>query len=369
MEKYGYIGAEGRKHRILRMGPALPEGVLSEITRELGTMLAAGVPLSKALLVFSDKEQAKPAVRKAFRKVYSLVCQGMSLWQAMEEQSPAFPPVMIQCVRAAEQSGCLGQTLLELSEDYRREHELKSQMRAALLYPKILMVLLAGMLWLMVYIILPQFAPLFSYMEELPWPTKILYCLTDGIRRCGPMLIAAVFAAVILERTAGRMGWIGLQRDRIRLKIPILGPLRKMICTARFARVLCSLYEAGIPLPEALRIAGGAAGNAWLERKAQETAYLVEQGFRLSDALEQETVFLKKLIFIVQAGEESGQLSPMLRSASQSMEYDGRQALRRLASYLEPGMILVMAVLIGFVMAAVLMPVYASYEGIGQMIY
>ena len=167
MEKYGYIGAEGRKHGILRMGPALPEGVLSEITRELGTMLAAGVPLSKALLVFSDKEQAKPAVRKAFRKVYSLVCQGMSLWQAMEEQSPAFPPVMIQCVRAAEQSGCLGQTLLELSEDYRREHELKSQMRAALLYPKILMVLLAGMLWLMVYIILPQFAPLFSYMEEL----------------------------------------------------------------------------------------------------------------------------------------------------------------------------------------------------------
>lgn len=348
---------------------ALPAGVLAETAREMGTMLTAGVPLSKALLVFSEEEQARPAVRKTFGQVFILVCHGMSLWQAMEAQAPAFPDAMIQCVRAAEHAGSLGQTFLELAEDYQQEHELRSQIRAALLYPKILLVLLAGMLWLMVYVILPQFQPLFRYMEELPWPTKVLYGFTDMIRGYWLVLAAGAAGAAILFCMLDRKKGIRLQTDRLRLNIPLLGPLRRMICTARFARTLCSLYEAGIPMHGALRIAGSAAGNAWMEREAEKAALMVEQGCSLSQALEDGAGFLKKLVFIVQAGEESGQLGVMLRSAARSMEYDGRQALRRLASFVEPGMILVMALLVGFVMAAVLMPVYASYEGIGQMIY
>ncbi len=353
----------------LKIRRPLPEGKLSELSKELGTMLNAGVPLVRALLIFSQEEQNGAAVRRILGKVYGSVCSGSSLWQAMEEQAPAFPPVMVQCVRAAEQSGSLGQTFLELSQDYWQEHELKSQLRTALLYPKLLLVLLAGMLWLMVYIILPQFQPLFAYLEELPWPTRVLYAFVDLVRHWWQVFLTVGLALILLERTAGRRGAVKLQRDRLRLSFPVVGPLRRMLCTARFARTLSSLYEAGIPLPKALVIAGGASGNAWMEKQVRQAAVSVEQGWSLGQALAGKKGLMKKLIFIAQAGEEAGQLGTMLRAASRSMEYDARQSLRRLAALAEPAMILVMALLTCFVMAAVLMPVYASYDGIGRLIY
>ncbi|MCI8948423.1 MAG: type II secretion system F family protein [Lachnospiraceae bacterium] len=337
---------------------------LSEFSRELGTLLQAGIPLAKVLDILSKEEGLKPDIRCIYQSVGNLLCQGVPLSKAMEMQGSVFPVMMIYMFRASEVSGNLGKTALSLGEYYSREHKLDSQIRSALIYPQILTLLLAVVTGLLIGFVLPQFEPLFSLVEELPLPTRILYGITGFLWEQWYLCIVTAAAVWI----GGRIFWKTprgrLWLDKKKMTIPFYGKLQKTIYTARFSRSLSSLYAAGIPIGASLEIARKTIGNTYMEKQFDHVIAMVENGSDLSAALEQTEGFLKKLTFAVRVGEEAGSLDTMLLSMADALEYDAGQALGRMVSCLEPAMILVMAVAVGFVMIAVMMPIYQSYQAI-----
>jgi len=162
---------------------------------------------------------------------------------------------------------------------------------------------------------------------------------------------------------------IHLRIDKIKLHIPLIGKQLKIIYTARFARSLSSLYSAGIPIVTAIQIARKSIGNDWINRQFDEASATLRSGGNLSDAIDPIDGFIKRLAFSIKVGEETGSLDTMLTSAAEALEYESEMALNRMVSYMEPALIVVMALIVGFIMIAVMMPIYSSYNAIGGAAY
>ncbi len=358
------IQAEGMKEKRGRY--SLKPRELEEFSRELGTMIHSGIPMVKVLTILSQEEGIRPGAKRIYQAVLAQVCQGVSLAAAMEQQN-AFPVMMISMLQAAEASGRLEQTALRLAEHYSREHRLAGKIRNAMIYPKILIVLLTGVTAFLIGAVLPQFEQLFQLMEELPLSTRILYGISYGVRDAWYLAVLGCGLLWVLWRRLQGLRPIRRFLDHRALTLPVLGPFRKTVYTARFARMLSSLYSAGIPVVPALQIGKRIIGNVYLEEQLEGMISRIKNGMSLSQALGQTDGFLKKLSFSVQVGEEAGSLDAMLLSVANALEYDAELAINRMVSYLEPAMICVMALMVGFVMVAIMTPIYGSYEALEQI--
>lgn len=338
---------------------------LSRFSGELGTMLKAGIPLAKVFAIL-DEEEGASRKQAVYRQVMERIRQGMSLSEAMEEQKGAFPPLMVSLFCAAERSGGLDRAALQMEEHYRREYQLNAKVKSAMVYPKILAVLLVLVTGFLTGVILPQFEELFSLAGELPLPTRILYGIIGFVEADWRLLCACGFFLLVLSGFAGQFALVKRWRDKQKLRAPFFGNIRRTVYTARFARSLSSLYGAGIPAEEALQLARKTIGNAYIEAQFDQVIALVRGGSLLSEALEPVDGFLARLLFAVKVGEEAGSLDTMLASMADSLEYDAQIALARQVAYLEPAMIIVMAAVVGFIMIAVMMPIYQSYQAMSS---
>ena len=167
----------------------------------------------------------------------------------------------------------------------------------------------------------------------------------------------------------GKMPAVQMWRDKLKLKIPVIGKLLMVVYTARFARNLSSLYSSGIPIIAAMQISKKTIGSSYIERQFDTAISKLRAGSSLSEALEGIDGFRKKLPSVVRVGEESGDLVQMLDAMADSFDYESEMAMNRLISYLEPTLIILMAGLIGFIMISVMMPIYESYSAIGASTY
>lgn len=341
--------------------------VLSEFSQELGTMLEAGVSLADALEMMAAEPGTGKAVRRLYRRVLEELRQGKLLSSAMRLTEPAFPELMVEMIYASELTGGLGQTLLHLAVYHRREHAVNSRIGSALLYPKILAVVLFGSVCMIVYLILPQFTRLFAFMEEFPLPTRILFAVMDGLTKRGGILLVLLLLLAGFWNRAKRIGVVRRSIYRLKLHFPMTGRLLQVVCTARFARTLGTLYSAGVPAADALLISGKTTGNAYLEEQTADAAEALKQGKALSRVLEDVDGLSEKLRVFVRIGEESGSLEAMMLSLADVLEDEAGRKTGRLLTILEPAMIVLMAVLVGFVMAAVLLPVYQAYNEIEKL--
>ncbi|MDO4303611.1 MAG: type II secretion system F family protein [Bacillota bacterium] len=347
----------------------LPLLMLSEFNRELGDMLGAGVTLVRALTILSQEETRKPKERAVLAAVLKLIRQGASISDAMEQQNGAFPILMVNMYRAAETSGKLAETAKRLSVHYEKEHQLNIKIRSATIYPKILTFLVFVVLVFIMTFILPQLTSLFDSLEELPGPTKVLFSISDFVGGHWKALLALLVVVFVIVQMLGRMPTVRAWRDGMKLRIPVIGKLLMVIYTARFARNLSSLYSSGIPIITAMQISRKTIGNTFIERQFDGAIGCLRAGGSLSDALESIEGFRKKLPSVVRVGEESGDLVQMLDAMADSFDYESEMAINRMISYLEPVLITAMAVLIGFIMIAVMMPIYESYSAIGSTAY
>ena len=347
----------------------LPLLMLSEFNRELGDMLGAGVTLVRALTILSQEETRKPKERTILTAVLKLVRQGEAVSDAMEQQNGAFPLLMINMYRAAETSGRLAETAKRLAVHYEKEHQLGVKVRGATIYPRILAVLVFAVLVFIIAFILPQLTDLFDSLDTLPGPTRVLFGISSfvGMHWKWILAILAVLAVVIV--ILGKMPAVRQWIDKGKLKLPLVGNLLMVIYTARFARNLSSLYSSGIPIITAMQISRKTIGNSYIEGQFDEAIAMIRNGRPLSEALESIQGFRKKLPSVVRVGEESGDLVQMLDSMADSFDYESGMAINRLISYLEPARIILMAFLIGFIMIAVMLPIYQSYSTIGAMSY
>lgn len=347
----------------------LPALFLSEFNRELGDMLGAGISLVRALTILAGEETRKPKERAVLLQVLKLVRQGVSVSDAMEQQTGAFPQLMIHMFRAAETGGNLAETASRLSVYYEKEHQLNLKIKGATTYPKILSVISVFVIIFIMSFILPQLSDLFDTLTTLPLPTRILFGISNFLKNQWEIVLGVFGVTGIAAVILGRMPVVKMKTDQYKLKLPVVGRLLKIIYTARFARSLSSLYCAGIPIVTAMQIVKRTVGNAYIESQFDAAIGLLRSGKNLSEAIDSVDGFMKKLSSVIRVGEESGDLGRMLTSIADSFDYQSEAAVKQLISYLEPILIVAMAVLIGFIMIAVMMPIYDSYSAIGSSAY
>lgn len=336
---------------------------LAEFCREMSTLLASGVSIVRALETTADEEGLAASRRSVYLEILSELKKGTSLSEAME-MGGNFPELMLGMIRSGEGSGNIDAVMARLSLHYERENRLKQQVRSAMTYPAVLLVMSVAVVILIVTFILPQFEELFSEMESLPMVTELLLAISDFLVSRWYLALFMVFVIGLLLRIILKIYRVRRTVDFIKVRMPVIGKLNKVIYTARFARTLSSLYSSGMPIVAALQTAGGTIGNLYVEGQFEQVAVTVRSGVPLSQVLKEVDGLLRKLSSTILVGEESGRLDTMLDSIAMTMEEEAEAATKRLVTMLEPVLICLMAMVVGFIIIAVMLPIYDSYSAI-----
>ena len=339
---------------------------VADFARNLSKLLGAGVTLVRALRIISEDESIKEKERKVYSDVLKLVRSGMTLSDAMEEQGGTFPPLFVNMIRSAESGGNMDSTAANMAEYYSKEYKLQQKIKSSTTYPKILGVLIVGVVIVIMGFVLPQFDSLFEQMDSLPATTEILMAISDFVANKWYILIFIGVILFIIIKILVSIPVIKLQLDRLEIHIPKIGKLRKIIYTARFSRTLASMYSAGIPIITCLQIAKTTIGNTYIESQFDDLIAEIRSGKPLSEGLAGIDGFVKKLPSSVGVGEETGALDSMLVSIADQMDYDSEIAIEKLVAMVEPAMIVIMAGIVGFIMIAVITPIYGSYQAIAD---
>ncbi len=338
---------------------------LSEFAREIGTLVGAGVPLVRALRIIAADDAIKPEQRAIYSQVLTYVLQGMPMSAAMSNMNGVFPSLMINMYRAADAAGTLDSTSMKLADQYQKEDRLNTQIQSATTYPKILVGLIVIVVAILFGFVIPQFKDLFDQLDHLPLPTVVMLWITDFVKERWYVLVVAAILIWLVGRFALKVDKIRYQFDKFKVHVPVFGPLLKTIYTARFARTLSSLYSSGVTIITALEIARDTIRNDYIESQFVTVLDSVKAGEPMSTSLEKIDGFVKKLASSIKVGEETGQLDSMLNSIADNLDFEAEQATQRMVTFLEPVIIVIMAVIVGFIMLSVIVPIYSSYGALG----
>lgn len=336
---------------------------LAAFCRELSTLLASGVTLVRALDIISEQEGMNKDERDIYKDVLQDLKRGISLSDAMESKE-CFPDLMIGMIRSGEGSGNLDLVTQRLSIQYEKDYKLTQQVKSAMTYPCILLVLCVAIVILIVTFILPQFQSLFDQMESLPMITNILIAVSNFLVQKWYIALLAVAVIIALIRIIVGIPSVRRGVDWMKVHMWGFGKLFKVVYTARFARTLSSLYSSGMPLVSAVGVAAKTIGNGYVESQFDEVITMVRGGVPLSQGLREVDGLLKKLSSTILVGEESGRLDVMLDSIAETLEADAEQATKRMVTLLEPILIIFMALIVGCIMIGVMLPIYQSYSAI-----
>lgn len=358
-----------RKQEGFRMENCMKPEKTADFCRELGILVKSGVPLARALAVIARDESRGRREKQLFEELLRRIRQGQLLSEAMESMGTVFPPMLIHTFGVAEASGNLGQAAYSMGEYYRREHRMRESLKAATVYPKLLAGMILAVVIFLTGAVLPQFEDLFAALDVLPLSTRILYGIVSGIRKNWKNILTAGMIAGMGSRILFSMEVVQYHRDRLRLRVPILGKLRRKIGTARFAQTLAVLYSAGIPMMQALQMAGRAVENSYLEKEIERASGRLRAGDSLSEAMDSVDGFTRKFAYCIRIGETSDHLSDMLTAVAEDLNYEAETAEKKIIALAEPTMIIGMAGIIGWIMAAVMLPIYASYSAIEMSVY
>lgn len=321
---------------------------------QLGSILKAGVPLSSGLDMLYAKSDKGP-LKTVIGNIYEMVQKGTSLSDAMLKQGKAFPPMMINMVKAGEMSGNLDESLNKLANHFEKDLKLRNQIKSAMRYPKILAVLTLAVVILLVALVLPKMT---SGMSNIPATTQFLLDLADWIKVNWPyILIVCVILYFVLPMIKA-IPSVRFALDKMKVKLPKVGKLMRMVYTARFARNLATLYDGGIQLIDAIQMSTQIVGNAYISKCMEEAIVRVKKGEPMSKAIGAANIFDPLLTSMLYVGEESGVLSDVLTRVADYFDEESNAATKALTSMMEPAMMVVMAVVIGFVLLAVLQPMF-----------
>ncbi|MBE0536109.1 MAG: type II secretion system F family protein [Phycisphaerae bacterium] len=330
---------------------------LLAMTTQLSTALRAGLPVLKAIEILQSQQQ-KPAVKELLNHLGHAVSSGDSLSDAMAARPDCFSELYVSMVRVGETGGLLEKTMSQLTGLIARDVHIKSSMKNAAAYP--LFVLTVGVLSVIVVLtkILPKIVETISGTKTLlPLPTRMLMGLSDFLLvygwLAGLLLAGAIFAFVRWKKSPkGRIRW-----DAAKLKIPVLGSVLRTIAVGRFARMLGALTESGITILHALGIVRDTLGNEVLGREIDEVANKVRAGANVAEPLGQSGLFPPLLVQIVAMGEQTGKLDELLLNAADTFDADADEAVTRFMSVFPAFLILLLALVVGFIIAATLLPI------------
>jgi type II secretory pathway component PulF len=327
-------------------------------TRQLETMLDAGLPLLSALETLHEQTTDRH-LKEAVNEVRARVERGSTLTEAMSGHPGCFSDLYLSLIHAGEEGGILTAMLDRIGELLEYQEETGQRIRAATFYPTIVLIELGIAFFVLVKFVLPRFASLFRNLgADLPLPTRVLIAVSDGVDRGWPVLLTlALFGgiglSVWLKTDKGRR-----LRDSGLLAIPVLGEILRKIALARFARVLGAMVESGIPIVQSLTVARNVLGNRALQAEADRMREGLMAGEGLAEPLRGSRIMPPLLVKMLAVGEETGSIGPMLARIARSYDRDVDYAVKGLSQALEPLLLLVLGGAVLFTALAVLLPLW-----------
>jgi len=360
LRRQGVVPSRIKKQgRGLFGGSKITPGDIAIFSRQLATMLAAGIPLVQAFEIVGSGHD-NPAMQKLILSIKGDVEGGSALAEALAKHPLYFDDLFVNLVEAGEQAGAL-ETLLEKVATYKEKTEaLKKKIKKALTYPAAVLVVAFVVTTILLIFVIPAFEDLFKgFGADLPTFTRMVIDLSVFVRDKGwylAMLIAAGFGTFFYFKKRSRKMRHFL--DRISLKLPVIGPILQKAAVARYARTLSTMFSAGVPLVEALESVAGATGNIVYEDGVMQMRDEVATGQRLQQAMENTGLFPNMVVQMIAVGEESGSLDDMSAKVADFYEEDVDNAVDNLSSLLEPMIMAILGVLVGGLVVAMYLPIF-----------
>ncbi len=341
----------------------VPASAVESFTRELANLLAAGLPLSRALHLLR-REASNAGARAAWSHIHDDVVGGTSLADAMAKWPRVFSSVYVAMVRAGEAGGFLHVVLQQIADFRTRERDLTGKVKAALVYPAVLAVLATAVLIFLLTFFIPQFSPIFAeFGGNLPYLTQMIVIASHWLTRYGVFIGVGVIAALVALRRASQSQRGRRWLERALLRTPLVGTVAARFALVRFCRMLGTLVGAGVPLVASLRVAREALGNQTLADAVSTAIDEVRRGTALSRSLAANAMlFPPSVIEMIAVAEETGRLDKELVRLSVAYEADLDRHLRMLVALAEPALLFIMAGLIGTVVVGMLLPVFTLQD-------
>jgi type IV pilus assembly protein PilC len=338
---------------------------LSIFSRQFATMTSSGMSILRSLAVLED-QITKSSLKKAVNEVRTDIESGISLSTALSKHDRIFPLLMIAMIRAGETGGFLDSALERIATNFEKDAALRGKIKSALTYP-VIVLLFSGLLVTAVLIfIVPIFEKMFASLGgKLPLPTQLIVTASHTLLWSGPLfIVVAVAGTLTFQAQLRRRPGLRLGFDKLKLKLPVFGPLFTKIAISRFARNLGTLLGVGVPVLQALDVVGATTGNAMIAKVMDDLQESVRNGQPMSAPLSKHTVFPQMVCQMIEVGEESGQISQMLDKIADFYDREVDSAAEALTASIEPIMVLVMGGVVGSMVVCLYLPMFTIYQNI-----
>ena len=348
----------GRRKGRKRRGGKVKAQDLVVFTRQLATMMDAGLPLVQSMTALEEQTD-NPVLKPVLRNITENVEQGRAFSEALAEHPKVFTRLFVSMVEAGETGGLLAEILDRLASYLEATARLKKKVKSAMTYPVIVCFIALSIALFLIVKVIPIFAGIYKdFGAALPTPTQILINISDVIRHYFILAAGAVgglifgFVKFIHTKPGGAI-W-----DRAKLRLPVFGKLIHKIAISRFARTFAALLRSGVPILETLRIVGQSSGNSVVETAVERTAASIERGDNLAVALGQHSIFPPMLVRMVSAGEQTGKVDVMLEKISDFYDEEIEATLSGLTSLIEPLLIVFLGVVVGSIVICMFLPIF-----------
>lgn len=338
---------------------------LAIICKQLNSMLAAGVTLIRSLdILYQQTENAR--LKAILREIYEDVQKGDMFSEALKKQGNRFPPIMISIIESGEASGTMDEVIGKLANQFDGDSKIHSKVVSALVYPIVLLVLVIAAVVVMLVFVLPTFVGMFEDSgSELPGPTKLVMGASNFLVANWYIIIAVIIVAAIVLSQFFRSDTGKRIRDNFYLQVPIVKKVVVNIASARFSRTLANLIGSGLPLMNSLEITSRVVSNVIIEKKVLDMREDIRTGMSLSYGVKKIAVFPPVVHSMIAIGEESGDIDSLLNKLSDYMDEEVEASIARLMSMMEPLLIILLGGSVGFIVVAMILPIFSIYDTLG----
>ena len=344
--------------------PALSTTDVAMMTRQLATLLVAGLPLVEALGVMVDQTEKK-SVKSLMADIREEIRGGASYSAVLERYPREFSQIYVHMVRAGEASGALDQILFRLAEFLEKQLALKHKVTNAVLYPALMLIVGASVLFFLMTFVVPKITAVFTSLKQaLPWPTVVLMSISHFLADYWAVILGGVGLIVWAVRRAMKTEAGQLTADRWLLKVPLIGEVARMVAISRLTSTLATMLASGVQLLDAMDVAKRVMSNRVLEHAVEGARQNIREGETIAEPLKRSGEFPALVTHMIAVGERSGEMEEMLRRIGQIYDGEVDRVITRFTSLLEPIMILIMGVLVFFIVVAILLPIFEM----GQMV-
>lgn len=342
----------------IKFGRSVSDGDIAYFTRQFASMIVVGITVTEALAILS-KETKNKGLSELLKSLLASIEGGSSLSLALSWHSRVFSPVYISLVKAAEAAGLLDKVLLRLADNLEQDREFKAKVKGALVYPVIVIIGIIGVMTVMMVFVVPKLSELYASLNiDLPLTTRIVIAISTFMAEFWFLIIVFLILGFFAFQAWIKTDFGRRQIDRLALKLPIFGDLREKLILTEVTRTLGLLVGAGTPILESVNIASHTAGNVWYQDSLGAVAAKIEKGMPIAASMGQDTRFPLILTQMVRVGEETGKVGDALLRVSQYFESESTRKIATLTTLLEPLIIVILGVGVGFLIISVITPIY-----------